>query len=68
MRDWLLEIRLKKQLTQAAIAKKAKITRTYYTQIENGGRRPSVDVARRIAEHLEFDWTLFFNETDTEVK
>lgn len=67
MRKWLFDIRLRKKLTQESIAKEVKITRTYYTQIENGDRRPSVEVAKRIAVCLDFDWTIFFDDIQSEV-
>ncbi len=28
--------------------------------VENGDRRPSVDVAKAIAKVLDIDWTIFF--------
>lgn len=74
MRQWLIDIRNKKQLTQDDVAKSAEVTRPYITSIESGDRRPSVQVAKRIATTLGFEWTLFFdlegNETlhDKEVR
>ena len=47
-------------LTQADVAEQAKITRPYYTQIEAGNKRPSPDVAKRIAAIYQLDWTIFF--------
>lgn len=58
MRDWLVERRGK--MTQAQLARSAKISQNYYSCIENGERRPSVDVAKRIAGVLGFEWTMFF--------
>ena len=49
-------------MTQEEVASKAGIARTSYTNIETGSRRPSVDVAKRIAAVLGFDWVLFFEE------
>jgi transcriptional regulator with XRE-family HTH domain len=40
----------------------ANISESMYSLIENGKRRPSVDVAKRIAAVLNFDWTLFFEK------
>ncbi|MNC80711.1 hypothetical protein D3C75_1336100 [compost metagenome] len=34
--------------------------------IENGTRRPSVDVAMKIGNVLEFDWTIFFGNKGNE--
>ncbi|MBO8163608.1 MAG: helix-turn-helix transcriptional regulator [Brevibacillus sp.] len=56
---WLEELRKQKRLTQAEIAKRSNIDRTYYTKIERG-RIPSVRVAKRIAAVLGFEWVLFF--------
>ena len=47
-------------LTQADVAERAEITRPYYTQIEAGIKRPSPDVAKKIAAIYQLDWTIFF--------
>ncbi len=60
MRGWLKEIREKADLTQEELAKDIEISRPYYTEIEKGLKNPSVKVAKRIANKLEFDWTIFF--------
>ncbi|UZH08040.1 helix-turn-helix transcriptional regulator [Heyndrickxia coagulans] len=36
------------------------MTRQYYGMIENGERRPSVEVAKAIAKVLKIKWTIFF--------
>lgn len=61
MRDyqWLEALRRQQGLTQAEVARRAKIDRTYYNKIERG-KAPSVRVAMRIADALGFRWTLFF--------
>jgi putative transcriptional regulator len=59
-RTWLLEYRGDK--TQQEVADKAGIERSYYTQIENGDRNPSVDTAKKIATALDFNWTIFFED------
>lgn len=58
----LVNARIKKNLTHEQVASlTAKgITRQYYGMIENGERRPSVDVAKSIGEILDIDWTIFF--------
>lgn len=53
-------IRHNQCLTQEAVALKAGISRATYTNIENGIRKPSVNMAKRIAEVLGFDWTKFY--------
>lgn len=60
MRQWLIDIRNNKNLTQEDVAYSAKVSRPYITSIESGDRRPSVKVAKRIATTLGFEWTLFF--------
>lgn len=47
-------------MTQEQVAEQSGIKRPYYTMIETGKRRPSVDVAKKIAGVLDFEWTLFF--------
>ena len=63
MRFWLKEIRQgSRNMTQKQLAELAGISRTMITEIENGNANPSVDVAKRIAAVLGFDWTLFFED------
>ena len=62
MANWLCEKREKLVLSQEKVAGLAKIPRTTYASIEQGRRNPSVKNAMRIAEGLEFDWTIFFNQ------
>ncbi|CAM4101458.1 helix-turn-helix domain-containing protein [Paenibacillus alkaliterrae] len=60
-RDWLSGLRNHQKLTHQDVADLAKIDRSFYTQIENGDRNPSVETAQKIANALKFDWTIFFN-------
>ena len=59
-RNWLKQIREAKGYEQKDVADKINKTQAYYSFIESGDRNPSVESAQRIAEVLEFDWTLFF--------
>lgn len=59
-RSWLIQYRDVKGLTQEQVADMCDIKRPYYSMIETGKRRPSVDVAKRIGTVLGFDWTIFF--------
>ncbi|EAD1138756.1 XRE family transcriptional regulator [Listeria monocytogenes] len=68
MRIWLQEIRNKKNISQRDIANKVGISRVTYTSYELGSRNPSVDVAKRIADELGFNWTLFFDNECNEKK
>lgn len=64
--DWLKEIRMKQEKTQDWVADEAGISRGAYGNIENGERRPSVEVAKRIAGVLGFDWTRFYEDERSE--
>ena len=57
----LKEIRTAKKLTMQEVSAGVEITESYYSLIENNKRRPSVDVAKRLARYFGFDWTLFFD-------
>ncbi|MUK87921.1 helix-turn-helix domain-containing protein [Ornithinibacillus sp. L9] len=64
-REWLIQFRVTKKLTQAQVANFAFIDRGYYSQIETGKRNPSHTVATNIAKVLDFDPILFFqNDTN----
>ncbi len=60
MREWLKEARDKRGFTQEEISKISGISRTYYTMIEGGNKTPTVNVAKKIAKTLGFQWTFFF--------
>ena len=62
MRQWLTETRVRQGFKQKDIAQYAQISAASYCLIESGNRRPSVEVAKRIASALGFDWTRFFEE------
>lgn len=59
-RVWLESILQQQSLTHQEVADKANIDRAYFTQIVNGVRRPSPEVAQRVGDVLNFDWTIFF--------
>lgn len=60
-RKWLEDIRTQKKYSQEELSKRTGISISHYSMIECGERNPSVDVAKRIAAELGFDWTLFFD-------
>lgn len=66
-RSWLISKREGSEKSQEEVATEAGISRQYYGMIENGSRNPSVEVAKRIATALGFNWTLFFNENSNDV-
>ena len=49
----LRALRLDRDLTQADIAEKAKMSTNYYAKIERGEVRPSVDIYERLAKALK---------------
>jgi len=64
LRTWLKDIRAKKELTQQEVANAANVDVTMISKIELGVRRPSVEVAKKIASVLEFPWTRFYEDED----
>lgn len=58
----LKRIRIDKGVTLRQVANAANISESMYCLIENGRRRPSPDVAKRIGSYLGFDWTQFYDD------
>lgn len=67
MFKWLVKKRESKGITQAQLAIICGVDVTMISHIENGKRRPSVEVAKKIAEALNFDWTLFYEQPNQNV-
>lgn len=65
-RKWLQTMRCNIGMTHEEVALNSGIKRAYYTMIERGHRSPSVEVAKRIAATLGFDWTIFFSQNGSE--
>lgn len=65
MTNFLAELRAKKNITQQQLADSVQITRQMISAIENGAQ-PSVKTAKRIAQALEIDWTLLFEQVPKE--
>ncbi|UHA72739.1 helix-turn-helix transcriptional regulator [Paenibacillus sp. 481] len=61
-RKWLIQCRGCK--TQKEVATLSQIERSSYSNIERGRRDPSVQVAKRIGQVLNFDWKRFFDDDD----
>ena len=57
---WLKHIRIDADMKQIEVASKVGISQQAYWLIEHGYRRPSVATAKKIANVLGFNWTLFF--------
>ena len=62
MRKWLRDKRKESGITQSKISSICKIAQPFYSDIEKGKRRPSPEVAKKIADALGFSWTKFFEE------
>lgn len=62
MRAWLKKIRIEQHLTQYDVAERCEISRSYYTHIERGYKTPKVQIAKKIANELRFDWKNFFED------
>lgn len=65
MRQWLKELRTAAGYSTYKVAELAGISQSYYASIEAGirGNPLNVDVAKKIAEALGFDWTRFYEDT-----
>ena len=61
----LMAIRKGLKMSQAAVSAQVGISQQYYNYIESGKRRPSVAVAKKIADVLGFPWTRFFEDEQT---
>ena len=68
MNIWLKEIREQKNLTMLQVSHECKIAESYYCQIENRNRNPSVETAKKIADVLGFEWTRFYEDEETQHK
>lgn len=59
-REWLIEFRRAKGLSQQEVAKLCDITQQAYASYESGTKRPSPETAQKIAKTLNFKWTKFY--------
>lgn len=58
----LKEKRKEQSLTQKDLASELGIDVSYISLLENGKRKPSVPMAKKIATLLKFNWTMFFED------
>lgn len=58
--------RKEKGLTQAELAHRVGIAQRTVAAYEGGERRPSVDVAKRLARELGMNWTEFYDDGEAE--
>jgi transcriptional regulator with XRE-family HTH domain len=66
-REWLAKLRIARNKTHDDVANQVDVSRQYYGMIESGIRNPSVDLAKRIASSLGFEWTIFFTDEGNEM-
>lgn len=52
MNGRLKRLRLRRGLTQRELARRARITQPYVTQLEQGQKMPSIPILRRLARAL----------------
>ena len=62
MRGWLRAKRAAIGMTQSSLAQASGVSEQYIYYIEAGERRPSVEVAKKIAKTLGFDWQRFYED------
>ena len=67
-RIWFKQTREDKGFTQEQLAAKLGITRQHIGLIENGVAAPSVEVAKKIAAVLGFDWTRFYEDEPKKIE
>jgi putative transcriptional regulator len=63
-REWLIDLRKEKELTQSQIANQVGLSKNHYCNIENGIRTPSGKIALKISEELEFPMEKFYQEAN----
>ena len=61
-REWLRELRIKNGLSQKFIADYLDVKQPTYCNIETGKGDPSVHLAKRLGEALNFDWPRLFED------
>lgn len=59
-RDWLIEMRLKKNLTQSQVSSKLGITQQSYSIIESGRMGVRPNIAIELGKLFGFKWTRFY--------
>lgn len=66
----LLKARKDKGLRQMEVAKRTKITQTYLSQIETGGKVPSIEVITKLAKEyaIPFPIMMWFTLTEKDVQ
>ena len=58
------ELRKELNLSQAALAYKSEVDRTYMTDVENGRRNISIEILEKIVNALDISVSDFFNSKE----
>ena len=66
-RDWLVERREQKGMSQSKVASMAGISQSSYWEFENGKSSPKPETAQRIGAALGFPWTDFYTQKSDNV-
>lgn len=61
-REWLIQMRKESGMTTTEVAKELGITQQYFSWVEIGKRRPSPELAQKIANLFDFKWTRFYQK------
>lgn len=61
-RQWVIDSREKKGLSQEKLAKMCNVTQMTISNVESGRRRPSPELAKKLAKILKIKWTKFYDE------
>ena len=63
MREWLYKLRKEKKLSQQDVADLIGKSPALYSAIELGNRRPSPEVAQKLGNLFDFNWTKFYKKS-----
>lgn len=64
MRQWLIDTRKEKAMTQHEVAKLAGISQPSLHEFETGKATPKPETAKKISKVLGFHWTRFYEEEE----
>lgn len=64
--QWLYNARKAKGMSQCEVSNRVGIKQPSYCAIETGASKPKPETAMRIAKVLDIDWTLFYQDNDTQ--
>jgi transcriptional regulator with XRE-family HTH domain len=59
------QVRMEREMSQAGLAKKAKLNHSFVSRLESGERLPTLDVLARIAKALRVSVTYLVVRADT---